>query len=212
VQRGPYRLRAALPFRVLEGGAVELPIALRAPYAYLLGLYLGDGSIVLKTNRLEISLDLHYPDLTQRCQAAMRAVHPRGKGAVRNTKSVAIVNSYGRHWLALFPQAGPGKKHRRRIVLANWQAEITRQYAAEFLQGLLESDGCRFDRRVDGHVYPAYDFSNLSRDIIDIFCATADTLGVHYTRPYAQDVSIARRADVAKVDAMFTMKGTQRTA
>jgi hypothetical protein len=211
VKRGPYRLRVPLPF-VTPEGHIELPTTIQPAYAYLLGMYLGDGSIVIKTSRLEISLDLHYPAVIERCQAAMRAVHPRGKAAVRTTRSVAIVNSYGRQWPSLFPQMGPGHKHERRIVLADWQTEITREHGWAFIRGLLESDGSRFDRRVDGHVYPSYDFTNTSRDIIEIFCQAADGLGLHYTRPSTKNVSIARRSDVARLDAAFELKGAQRTA
>jgi len=37
--------------------STELPFERRAPYLHLLGLYLGDGSTVSKTSRLEIALD-----------------------------------------------------------------------------------------------------------------------------------------------------------
>jgi len=120
-----------------------------------------------------------------------------------------IVNSYGKHWLELFPQTGPGKKHLRRIVLVAWQSEIVSANALAFLHGLLESDGSRFDRVVGKRSYPAYEFTNRSADITELFCQVADSLGLHYTRPSTEDVSIARRADVARLDLLLPMKSSQ---
>jgi hypothetical protein len=119
-----------------------------------------------------------------------------------------IVNSYGRHWLTLFPQHGPGRKHLRRIVLTEWQRQLITANPISMMRGLLDSDGSRFDRWVGGRCYPAYDFSNLSEDILGIFCWVADLLDVHYTRPSASDISIARRRDVAFLDARIPMKTT----
>jgi hypothetical protein len=209
-QRGPYRTKFdAATFINPETGTVELPANIAESYAYLLGLYLGDGSIVAKTSRLEISLDARYPDVVERCKRAMQAVHPRGKGAVRLRPSVMIVNSYGRHWLELFPQTGRGQKHLRPIVLAPWQSEVVAAQPLGFLHGLLESDGSRFDRVVGKRRYPAYEFTNRSEDIIKLFCQVAESLGLHYTRPSDEDVSIARRADVARLDLLLPMKSSQ---
>ncbi|HYK96905.1 MAG TPA: hypothetical protein VEU77_00800, partial [Candidatus Acidoferrales bacterium] len=110
------------------------------------------------------------------------------------------VSSFGACWFKLFPQHGPGRKHKRTIALEGWQEDIVRSEAMAFLRGLIESDGCRFDRLVGGKRYPAYEFTNRSTDILAMFCWTCDLLGLHYTRPSACDVSIARRADVARLD------------
>jgi hypothetical protein len=187
----------------------EVPAEAQAQYVHLLGLYLGDGSIVSKTSRLEIALDARYPSIIDACAASMRAVHPRGRANIRaRAKTCMIVNSFGRHWLTLFPQHGRGRKHLRRIVLADWQSELVVANPIAMIRGLLESDGCRFDRWVDGKCYPAYDFTNKSEDIIGIFCWVADLLGVHYTRPSDTHVSIARRRDVAFLDERIPIKTT----
>ena len=49
-----------------------------AAYAYLLGMYLGDGCITRypRTHLLVISLDAAYPDIARRCAAAVRKVNP----------------------------------------------------------------------------------------------------------------------------------------
>ena len=62
--RGPYKARAEAAVR-LELDPVNYLGPRCADYAYLLGLYLGDGSIVSKTNRLEIFLDARYPAVIQ---------------------------------------------------------------------------------------------------------------------------------------------------
>ena len=203
--RGPYRVS---PTFVMS---TELSFERREPYLHLLGLYLGDGSIVSKTSRLEIALDARYPSVIQACADSMRAVHPRGSANVRAKggkagKNCVVVNSYGRHWLTLFPQHGPGHKHLRRIALTEWQRDLVIADPTPMMRGLLDSDGCRFERWVSGKCYPAYDFSNRSDDILGIFCWVADLLGVHYTRRSATNISIARRRDVACLDARIPMK------
>ena len=185
----------------------DLPVEQRAAYLHLLGLYLGDGSIVSKTSRLEIALDARYPSIIEACVASMRAVHPRRRANRRaRAESCIVVNSYGRHWLTLFPQHGPGHKHLRRIRLAEWQRDLIIANPTPMMRGLLDSDGSRFDRWVGGKNYPAYEFSNMSEDILGIFCWVADLLGVHYTRASTTNVSIARRRDVVFLDAIIPMK------
>jgi hypothetical protein len=51
--------------------------------------------------------------------------------------------SYSKHWACLFPQHGPGRKHQRKIELAQWQEVIVRKYPGEFAKGLFHSDGWR---------------------------------------------------------------------
>lgn len=204
-KRGPYASRVARTFEV----STNLPASHHAAYVHLLGLYLGDGSIVSKTSRLEIALDARYPSIIEGCAASMRVVHPRGRAHVRaRGETCMVVNSYGRHWLTLFPQHGPGHKHLRRIELAEWQRELVTANPIAMMRGLLDSDGSRFDRWVGGRCYPAYEFTNLSKDILGIFCWVADLLGLHYTRPSSIDISIARRRDVGYLDERIPMKTT----
>jgi hypothetical protein len=108
-----------------------------------------------------------------------------------------VVASCAREWRDLFPQHGPGRKHLRPIILAPWQREVVESHPFNFLRGLIESDGWLVDRKVAGKVYPAYEFGNESSDIIGIFCWAARFVGLHYTLPTRNKVSIARRRDVA---------------
>ena len=91
-KRGPYRVRPTFY------GSTDLPRTMHTPYVHLLGLYLGDGSIVSKTSRLEIALDARYPSIIEACAVSMRAVHPRGRANLRSRgQTCVVVNSFGHH-------------------------------------------------------------------------------------------------------------------
>lgn len=203
--RGPYqpRLVAEQSFDPLTRiGPDRL-----ADYAYLLGLYLGDGAIVSKTNRLEIFLDARYPALIGSCLEVMRRLHPRGCASVRKRgEGCRAVSSYAWQWPMLIPQHGHGRKHLRRIALLPWQAGIVARHPFSLLRGLIESDGGRFDRVVNSIAYPAYEFTNESPDIREIFCSTARAVGLWFTLPKKNVISIARRQHVATLDGYVPPK------
>lgn len=116
---------------------------------------------------------------------------------------MVIVNAYFNGWPRLFPQHGPGPKHGRSIVLEGWQRSIVARYTAEFVRGCIDSDGCRHRRIVAGRDYPAYSFANTSEDILGIFTSACDVLGIGWRRANRGTISIARRADVARLDRLF---------
>lgn len=212
-KRGPYRsygLWQKDPSRV-DPHTLLKPTQF-TDYAYLFGLYLGDGSIT-RVNRLEIALDSRQPEIIESCLAAMQSIHPRHRAAVRWKKdsNCKVVSAYAWQWLVLFPQHGPGKKHLRSIRLADWQYEIFKERHVQLLRGLVESDGSRFARWVNGANYPAYSFSNESADIRAIFCWAADLTQVHYTRSSPNTLSIARRADVQRLDSLWPLKRPARS-
>jgi len=115
-----------------------------------------------------------------------------------------IVNAYSNAWPVLFPQHGPGRKHLRPIILEPWQKSIVEQCASEFVRGCIESDGCRHRRIVSGRNYPAYSFTNHSEDILRLFLWARERVGLHPRRASRVVASIARRADVARLDALFS--------
>ncbi|MBI3637365.1 MAG: hypothetical protein HY216_14325 [Candidatus Rokubacteria bacterium] len=182
----------------------------RDAYTYLLGMYLGDGCLagLPQHCRLTISLDSRYPGIVSRCGDAMRTLYPGRKAHTFKVKDAncVIVTSHGWRWLALFPHHGRGRKHERKIELQDWQRKIVIARPFHFLRGLIESDGCRSIRRQDGKDYPFYSFDNRSTDILDLFCWACDLVGVHYTRPKQTTISVARRADVAILDARIGPK------
>ena len=178
-------------------------------YAYLLGLYLGDGCLSKHRRgvyRLRISLDARYPRIVDECARSM-AVVVRGRRIGRQrAPGCLVVSAYWRHWICLFPQHGPGRKHSRRIELAPWQGKIARAHPDRLLRGLVHSDGCRVANRVRGKVYPRYMFSNRSTDVLEIFCRACEDFGVSWTRPSFKHISVARAADVARLDAIVEVK------
>jgi hypothetical protein len=134
---------------------------------------------------------------------AMRMLRPRNRVGFRYRPSVIVVNSYSCEWPRLFPQHGPGPKHRRAIALRPWQHDIVIRYPNDFLRGCLDSDGCRHRRIVRGRNYPAYSFCNRSEDILALFTWACDAARVRWRRANQETISIARRAEVARLDALM---------
>jgi hypothetical protein len=103
-----------------------------AHYAYLLGIYLGDGTLSRhrrEVYRLRIFLDARYPGIIDEAATAMAVVMPSSKVSRqlklwRGKPSLYEVHAYSQQWPCLFPQHGPGMKHTRPIVLADWQERV----------------------------------------------------------------------------------------
>jgi hypothetical protein len=116
------------------------------PYCYLLGLYLGDGCVsrCRRVWRLRISLDKKYPEIIDRCRAAIDQLMPGQHASIApQPKGCVVVSLYSKHWPCLLPQHGPGRKHLRPIRLEAWQELLVKQATEEFIRGLIDSDGCR---------------------------------------------------------------------
>jgi hypothetical protein len=188
-------------------------------YAYLLGLYLGDGCVVrhARTTRLVIMLDGLYPGIVAAAAAAIQSAglgRPVSVLTVKNSRAKAV-QSYSQHWPAAFPQAARGRKHERPIELTDWQREIVDEYPEQFLKGLIHSDGCRcVDRfttklpsgRVAEYEYPRYFFSNLSADIRGLFCEYCERLGIRWTQSNHRNISVSHRRSVAILDGFIGPK------
>ena len=149
-------------------------------YAYLLGLYLGDGCLSASARnvyKLRIVLDVRYPGIISECRAAMEAVCP---------------NRVGHAAIALQP----------------WQRRIAVDaYPELLLRGLIHSDGCRLLNRVGGgYEYPRYQFSNRSAGIRAIFVTACGAAGVACRQSSQWHVSISRRVDVDRMDALVGPK------
>ena len=184
---------------VCRGAPSTLP---PAPYSYLLGLYLGDGYLAAGRRgvyRLRISCANAYPELIQQCEDAIPQLLPVKVGRVRY-KGHTEVCAYSKHWRCLFPQHGPGVKHKRKIELTAWQQELIDRDPRHLLRGLLHSDGCRVNNWVNGTAYPRYEFTNASTDILAIFGRACDALGIEWRPNKPRSLSVARRASVALLD------------
>ena len=185
------------------GALHDYSILPTAAYSYLLGLYLGDGCISRqpRTWVLRITCDTKYPTIITRCREAIDMLMPyQQAGVVRRPSQCLDVYLCSKHWPCLFPQHGPGLKHRRLIALEPWQQEIVDREPEEFVCGLIHSDGCRVIANDRGVRSIRYHFSNRSEDIIGLFTAALDELGIHWTRSTKYIVSIYRKADTARLD------------
>jgi hypothetical protein len=197
-----------------------VPVESQNRYAYLLGLYLGDGCISRQGPetkgvwKLRISCADCWPGVMEECRQAMSDVRSAATG--RLGRSVTTIHregcaelvSYSKQWPSLFPQHGPGQKHQRRIELVSWQNEIVARHPGELARGLFHSDGCRIVNRVrrpvkDGerwYEYPRYLFVNRSADIHRLCGEALDRLGVAWRFSKPTTISVARRDDVARLD------------
>lgn len=185
-------------------------------YAYLLGMYLGDGHVTenRRSFQLRITLDAAYPGIIDECRDAVAAVLPTANVCLRRRSGweVRIVDAASVSWPLLFPQHGPGRKHLRRIELVPWQEAIVCRFPEQLLRGLIHSDGCRCinrftttlpSGRVAEYQYPRYFFTNESQDIKDLFCRTCERLDIRWTRSSRKNISVSHRRSVAKLDAFI---------
>jgi hypothetical protein len=183
-------------------------------YAYLLGLYLGDGCISGQKPKskgvwkLRIMCADAWPGLMQECRRAMLAVRPDNSVSMVHRDGCVEVVCCSKHWPCLFPQHGPGRKHERKIELETWQQEIVNSHPGDFARGLFHSDGCRLINRVRRPVrggdrsyeYPRYLFVNRSADIHRLCGEALDLLGVAWRFSKPTTISVARREAVARLD------------
>jgi hypothetical protein len=184
-------------------------------YAYLLGLYLGDGCISRSRTSwtLRVALDAAYPGIVESCCDAMEAIRvghrPRPRPDYCGTACIRVELTW-KQWPCFFPQHGPGRKHRRKIELADWQQRLVDQAPEAFLRGLIHTDGWRGVNRVrvkgKDYEYPRYQFSNRSDDIRKLFTETCDKLGIEWRRWTRFHISIARHRSVALLDSFVGPK------
>jgi len=200
------QLHLAPPCPRCDGVALDEPA-----YAELLGWYLGDGHISQARRgvfALHIYNDSRYVELNEHIKDLMRRVKPGGRPHQRQMAGCVNTTVSWKHWPCLFPQHGRGHKHERLIRLLPWQHAIVDSHPDDLLRGLFHSDGSRTNnwatRMVAGrrkrYDYPRWEFVNRSDDIIDICTAALDALGLHLTRPRINAVSVARDADVRRLD------------
>lgn len=191
-----------------------------ATYAYVLGLYLGDGCLGYPPRgnpHISITLGTEYPGIITECADALRALVADLRVNIWRDPSVARVNvraTYA-YWTDVLPQHGPGRKHERGIELRDWQRILLDRAPEAFLRGLIHSDGCRAmntfstrlpSGRVATYSYPRYFFSNESADIRAIFCEYCEALGLRWTQSNRRNISIAHRDSVARLDAFVGPK------
>jgi hypothetical protein len=180
-----------------------------ADYAELLGLYLGDGHIVRtgRSDRLRLFLDTRYTGIVTEARALLRRCFPEHRvGMFQTAKgTTTILSVYCTHLACLFPQHGPGRNHKRAIVLEGWQKCIVEHEPWRFLRGCIRSDGCVFVNRTGRYAYISYEFSNRSAQIRELFMDACDVVDVEY-RPYRRYVRVYRRESVALLQEYVGLK------
>ena len=187
-----------------------------ASYAYLLGMYLGDGYLTRFPRdvwALRIFQDARYVDLVQDTVQAIEAILPNRASLIKQPGMIVIA-AYSKHWIHLFPQHGPGYKYLRKIALEPWQRPFVDDCPEAFLRGLIHSDGSRsmntihFNGRISTRTYsyPRYFFTNASADIRRLFTDSCDALGIHWTQTNPRNIAVSRRADVEFLDSFVGPK------
>jgi hypothetical protein len=179
-------------------------------YAYLLGLYLGDGTVSRQPKgvyRLRIIMDSRYPGIIGECVRAMRALMPNNRvGVYKRPYNAVEIGCSSKLWPQLFPQAGPGPKHKRKIELTPWQERAVACHPWAFIRGLIQSDGCRVINRVKGGEYPRYLFSQVSDDIRKLYCDALDFICVEWKQNNWNEISVARGRSVELLDSFVGPK------
>lgn len=162
--------------------------------------------------RFGIFSDNRHPRMHAEIAEALADVLPGPTVRVSRQVGCVRIGFSSRQWPCLFPQHGPGPKHRRPIQLTDWQIAHCERHPDALLRGLIHSDGCRCTNRVRSaagrtYEYPRYFFTNASDDILLICAAAFERVGVAYRWTNARTLSVARRDDVARLDAFIGPKG-----
>lgn len=196
-------------------GVPDLAVLPTEQYAYLLGVYLGDGCLTSFPRgvwKLRVFCDVQYDGIVNAVAHAMATVKGGGSASIYPRRGGCVeVAMYWKHWLRLFPQHGPGPKWKRDVTLADWQQTIVDQEREAFLCGLIDSDGCRIvatyrEQNGKSRAYGRYVFSNRSEQIHDLFSDSLDALGIHWTRASRKDIAVARQRDVRELDRFIGPK------
>jgi hypothetical protein len=183
--------------------------ALAPDYAYLLGMYLGDGCIntIKYSARIRIALDCKYSGIIEECHLRSARLYPHVNICCLYRPGCVNITWYAKTLPEDFPQHGAGSKHTRPIVLLSWQENIVQTHPKELIRGLIHSDGCRDVNMVNGRGYPRYSFSNMSSDIHSIFHQALENLEIAYTtKSNGRMTFVARRNFVEYIDTFVGPK------
>ncbi len=132
-------------------------------------------------------MDSKYTGILDACSAAMAEV---GAGTVGRLARLGCteITCYWKHWVCVFPQHGPGRKHERRIELEAWQLALARRYPEELIRGLIHSDGYH------------------SSDLRELFQWACALIGVESRPNNRWNISVAKRRSVEILDSFVGPK------
>lgn len=179
-----------------------------APYCYLLGAYLGDGTVWSQKGLwLQIVNDRRYLGISEEIIAAMAVTFPGrpprkhrsscGESDVLCVSHPALIRA--------FPQHGPGRKHLRPITLEDWQLELTWAHPGALIRGLKFRTKLP-SGRIASYSYVRYFFSNLSADIRQIFIDHCQLLGIRVTQSNHRNLTVSHRNSVAVLEELVGPK------
>ena len=199
-----------------DAGACVDDRGLGRDYVYLLGLYLGDGTLHRMRRGvwlLRVTCDLKYPGIIAGCKAAIEEVSARRPGQVAKIGCVDVYSTW-KHWPCAFPQRGPWNEAHAADRAHGLADSLVKVYPQAFLAGLIHSDGCRAMNKVKHlrndevvrYEYPRYFFSNRSADIRELFIWACGLIGVQSRQNNAWNISVAKRASVEILDSFIGPK------
>lgn len=161
----------------------DIDVLVKHWYAYVIGLYLGDGCIskFARTSRLRLYFHSHNnEDIINRATLSLNKIFPKNNISRYNQLHVncSVVGVYNKNLPDLFPQHGTGKKHSRDVSLKPSQLDLmTDAYARFILAGLHDSDGCMYHEQLRRR----FVFTNTSPDIIDIYKKVLEMYAIEFT-------------------------------
>ena len=185
-------------------------------YSYILGIYLGDGCIskAKKSYKIRIALDEKYYNIIEECEKNFKELFPSSSVGIYKVKNknMYFVNVYSCNLLELFPQHGDGLKYKRDIKLEKFQYDIIDD--VQLIKGLIHSDGCLYKANNKGYISFFYNFTNMSKNIIDILCGSLDNININYKiNKHKNDVylvNIYKQKDFIKLYSLIGTKNLKQ--
>lgn len=178
-------------------------------YSYILGLYLGDGYLdkIKDKNlyKIRITQDKKYPKLLELIRSSIQEFF-KGTCFLANCQGCYQITLYKKDLNLYFPQHSKGYKHLREIKLTEFQKENVDNI--ELLRGLFHSDGSFYIRKSNNKIYYNYNFTNKSKDIIDIFTNCLDSIGISYgTRIKKNEIWVVQIQKTSEVKKLHSILG-----
>lgn len=183
-------------------------------YSYILGIYLGDGTIsrISGGYKIRIFLDSVYYNIVEECSNNLKILFPKNKVSIHKEKcNMYIITLYSNLLPKLFPQFGKGLKHNRNIILEKFQLDNINNI--QLIKGLFHSDGSLYKAKIGKYEYFFYNFTNMSKDIIDIYCDALSDMNIKYKLNFNSDVyrvNIYKKVDFAKLYYLIGTKNVEQ--